>query len=49
MTLENERAARAPGARATAQLTRSRFAPATFEREPFETEYALRFSFTGHR
>jgi hypothetical protein len=39
----------APGRWLIEQLTRSRFAPATFEREPFETEYALRFSFTGHR
>jgi len=28
------------------RLTRARFAPATFEREPFETEYVVRYSFS---
>jgi len=39
----------APGRWFIEQLTRARFAPATFEREPFETEYAIRFSFSGRR
>ena len=30
------------------RLTRARFAPATFEREPFETEYVVRFSFSRY-
>lgn len=36
-----------PGRWFIEQLTRARFAAATFEREPFETEYAIRFSFSG--
>jgi len=39
----------APGRWFIEQLTRARFAPATFERGPFETEYAIRFSFSGRR
>jgi len=39
----------APGRWFIEQLTRARFAPATFEREPFETEYVIRFSFSGRR
>jgi hypothetical protein len=38
-----------PGRWFIEQLTRARFAPATFEREPFETEYPIRFSFSGRR
>jgi len=37
----------APGRWFREQLERARFSPATFERETFETEYEVRFSFSG--